>query len=201
MFGAKLSRSHRPTSYYKEDCHVMEYHQAFKAFQKFFKEKTKVEWDLRCDIKQIHKELSEKEKEMERESVKKGLLNGEKVRPFVWTPPPLGRPVGLLPLGYLRPEERESSSEESSSGSGTETNTSGAGTSSSGGSGEDVVYDTNSEVESSDEEEEESSNEEDEDEDMDDSSPDPARGTKNGGKGISQNTRDLAQAYIDLTSD
>lgn len=158
-----------------------------------------MEWDLRCDIKQIHKEWSEKEKEMERERIKKGLLNGEKVRPFVWTPPPLGRPVGLLPWGYLRPEERESSSDESSSGSGTETDSSGGGASSASGSGEDVIYDTNSEVEESDEEEEEESS--DEDEDMEDGSPGSVRGIKKGGGVGAQKTRNLAQAYIDLTSD
>jgi hypothetical protein len=166
----------------------MEYKTAFKHFQKFFKEKTKVEWDLRCEIKQIHKLEKEKEKE-EAARVKKGLLEGEKVRPFVWTPPPLGRPVGLLPWGYVRPEERipDTSSEDSSSGSGTESD----GTSSSG-SGDDVVYDTNSEVESSDEEEEESSSGE--DEDMEDVS------AQRGCSGCSKSNRKNL-AFVDLASD
>jgi len=61
----------------------MPFHEAFKIFKKFFKDKTGVEWDMRL-------EKAEKDEEV-----------------FVYTPPILGRPIGLVPEGYVRPEMRE----------------------------------------------------------------------------------------------
>ena len=62
---------------------------------------------------------------------------------FVYTPPVLGRPVGLLPEGYIRPEFRVKEVETVDEGSSSE------GMSKGSGSDEgDVVYDTDSEVDS-----------------------------------------------------
>ncbi|KAE8452538.1 hypothetical protein EG329_000441 [Mollisiaceae sp. DMI_Dod_QoI] len=160
MFGAKLSRTHRPTSYYREECHAMEFRDAFKHFQKWFKVKTGVDWDLRLEMKlRARDEVQD-------------LSNREVARKFNWTPPVLGRPVGQLPWGYVRPEEREdtatSSSGDDSKGSksSSSSNESTNGEEGSGsGSNEDVVYDTDSDVDSDEEEEEE---EDGKDDDMND---------------------------------
>ncbi|EKD14011.1 brct domain containing protein [Drepanopeziza brunnea f. sp. 'multigermtubi' MB_m1] len=89
MFGAKFSRTHRPTSYYREDCHPMVFSTAFNCFKKFFREKSGVDWDLR----------------LERLSPKTDAHGNEKVF-FKYSPPAGGRPVGLLPPGYVRPDDR-----------------------------------------------------------------------------------------------
>jgi len=101
MFGAKLSRQYRPNSFYREDCRPKTFQEAFKDFKHFFKAKTDIEWDDRL------------------EGIRK-----EKV--FVYTPPILGRPVGVVKSGYIRPEWREKEL--------------------------DVEYDTDSEVEDDDDE-------------------------------------------------
>lgn len=137
MTGAKLSRSHRPISYYREDCHPKIYPEAMENFKHFFKDKAKISWEERLE----------------------GIKVNDPTR-FVYIPPVAGRPVGLLPFGYIRPEERpipknsseggsESSSEsESGNGSGTDTTSS----SSSGSGSASVEYDTDSEVDDSDDE-------------------------------------------------
>lgn len=85
-----------------------------------------MDWDLR----------------LEKDEVKmQGIESDERDRCFKYVPPVLGRPVGLLPAGYVRPEEREVDVQsDSDSGSG-EGGTSG---------GEDVAYDTDSDVDDSD---------------------------------------------------
>jgi hypothetical protein len=90
----------------------MPFSEAFGHFQTFFKSRVGKNWDMRLEKVE-------------------GLPDDK----FVYTPPVLGRPVGLLPKGYVRSEERET---------------------------EIVAYDTDSEVGSEDEEsgtEEESSDE------------------------------------------
>ncbi|TVY82888.1 hypothetical protein LSUE1_G006211, partial [Lachnellula suecica] len=84
MCGAKFSRQYRPTSWYGTKCYPMTFFDAFAVFKHFFTEKTGIEWDMRCE---------------------KGISTAE--RPFVYTPPVLGRPIGLMPHGYVRPEFRE----------------------------------------------------------------------------------------------
>ncbi|CAL3963352.1 unnamed protein product [Diplocarpon coronariae] len=129
MFGAKLSRSHRPLSYYRQDCHPMDFITAFTCFKKFFKEKSAVEWDMRL------------------ERLKSSLDapgHGEKLF-FKYSPPIRGRPVGLLPLGYVRPEDRMPTLGMSGNGLGLGSNSSG-GRVEDARPREDVGYDTNSEV-------------------------------------------------------
>lgn len=127
MCGAKLSRSHRPISYYREACHPKIFKEAMEDFKQFFKDKTKIAWDNRLE----------------------GIIVQD-TKAFRYTPPIVGRPVGILPFGYLRPEERlDSETETSGSGSGNDTNTTTSTTAS-----ESVEYDTDSEVEDSDNDEE-----------------------------------------------
>ncbi|RDW68403.1 hypothetical protein BP5796_09060 [Coleophoma crateriformis] len=115
MCGAMLSRPHRPNIYYREDCHPKYFHEAFADFKKFFERKTGVAWDDRLEGKKAGDDK------------------------FVWTPPPLGRPVGLLPEGYIRPRYREEN--RSATKSSAEEN-----------SDEGLIYDTESEVGGSDDE-------------------------------------------------
>jgi hypothetical protein len=82
MTGAKLSRSHRPVTYYREYCHPMDFRHAFNWFCYFFAKKTGIDWDQRLE----------------------GIKMPDNF--FVYTPPVLGRPVGALPDGYKRPESR-----------------------------------------------------------------------------------------------
>lgn len=99
MTGAKLSRQYRPTSFYRDVCRPKVFHEAFRDFKHFFQDKTQIAWDERL------------------EGIKKDGA-------FVYTPPILGRPVGVVPSGYVRPEWRQQQ--------------------------EDVEYDTDSEVEDDD---------------------------------------------------
>ncbi|KAH6673136.1 hypothetical protein B0J14DRAFT_667985, partial [Halenospora varia] len=112
MTGAKFSRSHRPLAYYRDTCIPKDFPSAFADFKHFFQLKTGIEWDARLEP-----------------------VNTKAPEPFTYKPPVLGRPVGVLPWGYVRPEmcEGEKVVEEGKR------------------VGEDVVYDTDSEV---DEEEE-----------------------------------------------
>ncbi|KUJ15392.1 uncharacterized protein LY89DRAFT_111738 [Mollisia scopiformis] len=150
MCGAKLSRSNRPCTYYREACHAMEFRDAFKHFQHFFKTKTGVAWDDRLE-KRIPTPIGAN-------AVLPGT--GQLVeRNFIYAPPVRGRPVGLLPAGYIRPEDRvvpveTGDSTNSSSGSSSEEGSgSGSGSGSEGKSNEDVVYDTDSDIDSDDGEE------------------------------------------------
>jgi hypothetical protein len=83
MCGAKFARPHRPTVLYRDELRPKELHHAMQDFEKFFASKTGRRWDLRLE---------------------KVNLNSDN---FTYTPPVFGRPVGLLPVGYIRPEERE----------------------------------------------------------------------------------------------
>ncbi|KAK0110713.1 hypothetical protein ONS96_002312 [Cadophora gregata f. sp. sojae] len=91
MFGAKYSRSHRPLTFYRQDCHPMDFHTAFTCFKKFFKERSGIDWDDRLE-----------------RIIPKKIENGKVVEHnfFKYLPPPQGRPTGLLPYGYVRPEDR-----------------------------------------------------------------------------------------------
>jgi hypothetical protein len=62
----------------------MLFSQAFDIFRAFFQEKTGVPWDMRLE---------------KRSKVSEEL--------FTYTPPILGRPIGIVPWGYIRPELRE----------------------------------------------------------------------------------------------
>lgn len=84
MVGAKLSRPHRPLSYYRETCRPKPFPEAFRDFKHFFHDKTHTHWDDRL------------------EKIKRDGANA-----FTYTPPVLGRPVGALPTGYVRPEWRK----------------------------------------------------------------------------------------------
>lgn len=112
MWGAKYSRSYRRLVLYKEECYPMLFSRAFQRFRTFFQEKTGIDWDRR-------------------------LEKNPKTNPdhFVYTPPVVGWPIGLVPWGYIRPELRED--EEPTSGSETSAQ-------------EDHEYDTDSEVEDED---------------------------------------------------
>ncbi|PBP15730.1 brct domain containing protein [Diplocarpon rosae] len=129
MFGAKLSRSHRPLSYYRQDCRPMDFPTAFTCFKKFFKEKSGVDWDMRLERLKPSPHASG---------------HGEKVF-FKYSPPIRGRPVGLLPLGYVRPEDRMPMLGTSGKGLGLCLNVSG-GRAEDAQPREDVDYDTDSEV-------------------------------------------------------
>jgi hypothetical protein len=94
----------------------MVFSQAFHCFKVFFHKKTGIEWDQRLE----------------------GIKMPED--DFVYTPPALGRPVGNIPTGYVRPELREDQKERGEERSGESED-------------EEVVYDTDSEVEDSDSEE------------------------------------------------
>jgi hypothetical protein len=125
MTGCILSRSHRQTTYYREHCHPMPFAEAFFYFKDFFRKKTGIEWDNRLE----------------------GIKMPEDY--FVYTPPILGRPVGFVCDGYVRPELRVKQSIE---GDSSEEVHSGEGESGSEKEAE-VVYDTDSEVEDEDSEE------------------------------------------------
>jgi hypothetical protein len=103
----------------------MSFSQAFSHFKDFFYKKTGIHWDQRLE----------------------GIKMGEEF--FVYTPPVLGRPVGWVREGYVRPELRVRELTEVESEN---TNTEGE----SGEDGEErereVVYDTDSEVEDDDSE-------------------------------------------------
>ncbi len=115
MVGAKLSRNGRPNSYWRDQCHAMKFEDAFYHFKHFFHEKTGVEWDRRLEP------LPPKLKSYSFISQNATII--EDAVKFKYTRPEPGRPVGLLPLGYILPEDRlvkasEENSSESGSGSG-----------------------------------------------------------------------------------
>ncbi|PVH88646.1 hypothetical protein DL98DRAFT_477182 [Cadophora sp. DSE1049] len=91
MFGAKYSRSHRPLTFYRQDCRPMDFCTAFHCFKKFFKERSGIDWDDRLE-----------------RIIPKKIENGKVVEHnfFKYLPPPQGRQTGLLPYGYVRPEDR-----------------------------------------------------------------------------------------------
>jgi hypothetical protein len=121
MTGAMLSRSHRAVTYYREHCYAMPFSQAFYYFKHFFRQKTGINWDQRLE----------------------GIKMSDEY--FVYTPPILGRPVGFVCAGYVRPELRV---RELTEGESEETGDEGD----SEREGE-VVYDTDSEVGDEDSEE------------------------------------------------
>ena len=69
----------------------MDFHTAFGCFKKFFKERSGIDWDERLE-----------------RIIPKKIENGKVVEHnfFKYLPPPQGRPTGLLPYGYVRPEDR-----------------------------------------------------------------------------------------------
>ncbi|CAG8982103.1 hypothetical protein HYALB_00003195 [Hymenoscyphus albidus] len=73
---SKATKTHRPTSYFREYCAPKEFHHAFADFKHFFHEKTGLEWDDR-------------------------LEDGLKGR-FRYVLPTEGRPLGVLPPGRKR---------------------------------------------------------------------------------------------------
>ncbi|TVY27199.1 hypothetical protein LHYA1_G004653, partial [Lachnellula hyalina] len=83
MCGAKLSSPGRPITLYKDKCRPMTFYEAFGIFRKFFHDKTGVEWDMRLEE----------------------TKNDEGF--FIYAPPVLGRPIGFVSQGYIRPELRE----------------------------------------------------------------------------------------------
>lgn len=89
MFGAKFFRSRRPASYWRQDCRPMAFHTAFTCFKKFFKNKTGIDWDQR----------------LERINANANAKPSDKIF-FTYSPPINGRPVGQLPMGYVRPDDR-----------------------------------------------------------------------------------------------
>ncbi|KAH7409167.1 hypothetical protein BKA64DRAFT_773789 [Cadophora sp. MPI-SDFR-AT-0126] len=91
MFGAKYSRSHRPLTFWRQDCRPMDFHTAFTCFKKFFKERSGIDWDDR--LERIIPKKIENNKVVEHNF-------------FKYLPPPQGRATGLLPCGYVRPEDR-----------------------------------------------------------------------------------------------
>jgi hypothetical protein len=128
MFGAMLSRPQRKAIHVLDHCKPMSFAEAFYWFKYFFHKKTGVCWDQRLE----------------------GVKMGEEY--FVYTPPVLGRPVGYVAEGYVRPELRiREISEESGEGETTEAE---SDVTAEGG---EVVYDTDSEVEDDGEDSEDSS--------------------------------------------
>jgi len=123
MCGAKFTRTKRATSYYRDHCHPKDYTAAFADFKYIFKKKTGIEWDMRLERIKTDETF------------------------FVYTPPVLGRPVGDLPDGYIRPEERDPVVEYSQNEMEEDMEKS-------------VAYDTNSEVDDSDAEDKSSSTQE-----------------------------------------
>lgn len=69
----------------------MDFHTAFGCFKKFFRERSGIDWDERLE-----------------RIIPKKIENGKVVEHnfFKYLPPPQGRPTGLLPYGYVRPEDR-----------------------------------------------------------------------------------------------
>jgi hypothetical protein len=98
MFGAKFSRQYRPTTLYRDQCHAMTFQEAFRHFKHFFKGKTGVEWDMRLEKEQYN--------------IAQTVAGTKQL--FRYTPPVLGRKVGLLPWGYVRPELRKVDMEKAS---------------------------------------------------------------------------------------
>lgn len=93
MTGAKLSRMHRPISYYREWCKPKPFPEAFHDFRHFFYDKTQIQWEDR-------------------------LEGFRRPNAFIYVPPVLGRPVGWVPLGKglkrldWREEKREMTDDE-----------------------------------------------------------------------------------------
>jgi hypothetical protein len=83
MCGAKFTRRGIPTNFWREECHPMHFAEAFRHFQKFFHDRTGINWDDRLE----------------------GIKLEDPIY-FRYTPPNLGRAVGVLPYGYIRPELR-----------------------------------------------------------------------------------------------
>jgi hypothetical protein len=79
MAGAKLVQNKRLSSYWRQEMSPNQYYVGFANFKKFFKDKTGIDWDDRCD--NLPHQADE----------------------FVYTPPPGGRPVGDLPPGKFAP--------------------------------------------------------------------------------------------------
>ncbi|KAL3428225.1 hypothetical protein PVAG01_01734 [Phlyctema vagabunda] len=88
MCAAKFSRPSRENIWYELDPQTgrsvipTQFSVAWANFKFLFQNKTGVEWDDRLEGKWLEDK-------------------------FVYAPPKLGRPVGALPYGYVRPEERE----------------------------------------------------------------------------------------------
>lgn len=79
MAGARLTSPGRPVSYWNEKCKPKDHREALKDFKKFFKDKTGIAWDDRCD----------------------GLPHDP--TKFKYHAPALGHPVGQLPPGKKPP--------------------------------------------------------------------------------------------------
>lgn len=82
MVGAKYNRPGAATTYIKEYMIPSAFDVAFRQFRKFFRIKTGVEWDCRLD----------------------GVGGGEEA--FVYVPPTKEQPRGVMPMGWVEPEER-----------------------------------------------------------------------------------------------
>lgn len=81
-WGAKYNRGREKASFYREGCVIETYFdKAFLEFRNFFKNKTGIEWDQRCD----------------------GIIDDDATK-FRYTLPEDGKPLGVLPPGYMRPK-------------------------------------------------------------------------------------------------
>lgn len=115
MVGAKFSRIHKKPSLWRNYCHPMTFCEAFKHFQHFFQEKTGVHWDMRLEplpdkrklvALPLPKKRGRKGAQEEVLAVQAPVMSIADMR-FRYTRPPFGRPVGLLPYGYVKEEDRE----------------------------------------------------------------------------------------------
>lgn len=115
MVGAKFSRIHKKPSLWRNYCHPMTFCDASKHFQRFFQEKTGVHWDMRLEphpdkrkllALPVPKKRGKKGAQEEVLEVRAPVMSIEDMR-FRYTRPPFGRPVGLLPHGYIKEEDRE----------------------------------------------------------------------------------------------
>ena len=82
MVGAKYQKARQPAVLHREMCFPREFSKAFADFRRLFKKKTSIDWDQRLD----------------------NLKTAGDV--FKYTPPDMGKPQGVMPMGWTPPGGR-----------------------------------------------------------------------------------------------
>lgn len=100
-WGARLNDGKKKAAFHRDGCLIqMHFDKAFEGFRDFYRKKTGVNWDERCD----------------------GIVIDDETK-FRYSPPDDGKPVGMLPPGWMKAKEvdEDEESDESSESSDEET--------------------------------------------------------------------------------